>query len=529
VVFVLLIACANVANLLLIRGASRRHEIAVRAALGASRWRLIRQLLTESMVLAAAGGALGVLLAAVGVKVLLALAPEGRIPRADQIGVDAWVLAFTCGLSVLTGVLFGLAPAFRATRRPLGQSVAEGNRTSTSRRETVRSALVIAEIALALVLLTGAGLLLKSFWRIHSIDPGFRPRNVLAVTVDLPESRYRTAAQMRTFHQSALEKLSSLPGVEAAGAVNWMPLGGNLARGDFQLEGGRQRPPGYIVDKPVVSPDYFRAMGIRLLSGRAFAGRDTAAAPGVVVVSQSVARVLWPGEDPIGKRISMEDNPKPEDWLTVVGVVDDVRQQQLTAKASSAIYQPVLQVDRAFFINHMTYVVRTASHAAAVAPAIRSVIRAVDPDQPVQSIATMDDVIAGTTAEPRFRTRLIGAFSIIALVLSVIGIYAVLACSIAERTQEIGIRMAIGATGGSIAAMVLRRTLLLTGTGVALGTAGALAVTRVLENFLFEVRPTDPVTFGAVSALLVAVALLAGLLPARRASTVDPLVALRYE
>ncbi len=529
VAFVLLIACANVANLLLIRAASRRHEITMRAALGASRWRLIRQLLTESMLVAVTGGAGGLLLAVVGVPALLALAPAGKIPRADEIGLDPWVLAFTFAVSVLTGIVFGLAPALRATRRDLRRSLAEGGRTSTGRSETLRSALVVSEIALALVLLTGAGLLLKSFWRIHSVDPGFRPENVLAVTIDLPGSHYRTPAQMRAFHQSTLEKLSSLPGIETAGAVNWMPLGGNLIRGDFKLEGGRERPRGYMVDKPVVSPGYFRAMGIRLLRGRAFSERDNAAAPGVVVVSNSVARALWPGEDPIGKRIAMQERPKPEDWLTVVGVVDDIRQQQLTAKPSPAIYQPYLQVNHTFFLSHMTFVVRTASSPGAVAPAIRGIIQGVDADQPVQSIATMGDVIAGTTAEPRFRTRLIGAFSIMAVLLSAIGIYGVLACSIAERTHEIGIRMAIGASKGSIVRMVLHRTLLLVATGVALGTAGALAVTRVLENFLFEVRPADPATYVAVATLLGAVALFAGLLPARRASTVDPLVALRYE
>jgi putative ABC transport system permease protein len=529
VAFVLLIACANVANLLLIRAASRRREITVRAALGAGRWRLIRQLLTESLLIGVAGGGLGVLLAFAGVPALLALAPTGRVPRADEIGIDGWSIAFTLGLSVLTAVVFGLVPAIRATRQDLAQSMADGGRGSTGGREGLRAVLVVAELALSLVLLTGAGLLLKSFWRLQSVDPGFRPRNALAVTVDLPESRYRTAAQMRAFHQSTLAKLASLPGVEAAGAVNWMPFGQNLIRGDFQLEGGRKLPRGFAVDKPVISPDYLRTIGIRLQRGRAFRESDDATALGVVLVSQSVARTLWPGEDPIGKRISMQDRPKEQDWLTIIGVVDDIRQKELTAKPSPAVYLPYRQVNGTFFLSHMTFLVRTAADVAGMAPAIRGVIRSVDPDQPVDSMATMGEMIALSTAEPRFRTRVIGGFSIVALLLAAIGIYGVLAYSVAERTREIGIRVAVGATTGSIAAMVLRRTLLLAGSGVAIGMAGSLALTRVLRTFLFEVQPTDLATFTAAAVLLVTVALLAGLLPARRAAGVDPLIALRYE
>jgi putative ABC transport system permease protein len=390
----------------------------------------------------------------------------------------------------------------------------------------MRSVLVVAEIALALVLLTGAGLLLKSFWRLNSVNPGFQSDNVLTVTLDLPDARYRTAEQMRTFHESVLTRLSGLPGVISAGAVNWVPLGPGLIRGDFQLERGPSR---YIVDKPVVSPGYFQAMGIRLLNGRSFTERDNATAPRVVILSQTVVRTLWPGENPIGKRISSADRPTPEDWMTIVGVVDDVRQGGLTAKPSPAMYLPYLQTRHRFWLSHMTFAVRTVSKPTAVAPMIRSIVREVDPDQAVESIATMEEVIVGTTAEPRFRTRLIAAFSGMALLLAALGVYGVLAYSVTERTHEIGIRMAVGASRGSIVRVVLRRTLLLAGFGVALGTAGALALTRVLENFLFEVRPNDPATFTAVAALLLVVALVAGLLPARRASSVDPLVALRYE
>jgi predicted permease len=538
VAFVLLIACANVANLLLMRGASRRQEIAVRAALGAGRSRLIRQLLTESTLVSLAGGAAGIVLAVWGVPALLGLAPKDKIPRIEEIHIDGWVLAATFGMAVFTGILFGLAPAFQSTRSELRESLNASGRAITGGREGLRSALVVSEIALALVLLTGAGLMLKSFSRILAVDPGFRPENVLTMTVDLPGvstfrfgqsngSLYQTAAEIQAFHTRVLEKLSTLPGVTAAGAVDWLPLRPWFVRGDFHLEGGRPLPKGYVVSKPVVSQEYFRVMGIRLLSGRVFTDQDRGAASGVAIVSQSVARIIWADENPIGRRITMEDHPKPGDWLTIVGVVDDVKQQGLTKKPDPAIYQPYQQVLQLFFLSHMNFVVRTTANSASVAAAMRGVLQQVDKDQPVQSIATMTDVIATTTAEPLFQVRLISVFSMLALLLSAIGIYGVLAYSVTERTHEIGIRMALGAGKSDITRMVLRRSLTLVAAGVALGLAGAVAVTRVLAAFLFNVKPTDPATFGMVATLLAAVALLAGLLPARRAARVDPLVALR--
>jgi len=527
VAFVLLIACANFANLLLIRAAGRRQEISVRAALGAGRWRLIRQLLTESALVALAGGAGGTLLAAVGVPALLALAPAGKIPRIEEIRMDAWVLLFTAAISLFTGVVFGLAPALGATGRELRHSLSGSGRTSTGRHGGFRSALVVSEISLALVLVAGAGLMLKSFLRIRAVNPGFHPGNVLTMTVELPESAYHTAAQMQAFHQRTLEKLSSLPEVLAAGAVNWLPLGEWWVKGDFRLEGGRHSQ--YNVLKPAVSPGYFRTIGIRMLSGRDFTDRDSATAPGVAIVSQMVAKQLWPGEDPIGKRISMEDEPKAGDWLTIVGVVDDIRQQGLTEDPEPAIYQPFTQVPRTFFLGHMTFAVRTASNPQRMTSAVRSVLRSLDKNQPVDSISTMEDRVIATTTEPRFQTRLLAVFAMLALALAAIGVYGVLAYSVSERTHEIGIRMALGAGTGEVMGMVLRNSLMLAAAGVTLGIAGALIVTRVLGRFLFEVKPTDPGIFAVVALLLSAIALLAGCAPARRATKVDPVVALRFE
>jgi predicted permease len=528
VAFVLLIACANVANLLLMRAASRRQEIAVRTALGARRQRLIRQLLTESILVSLAGAAAGVLLAIVGVRVLLALAPAGKVPRIDEIHIDGWVLVFALALGTVTGILFGIVPALQATGRELREFLSQGGRALTARRERLRSALVVSEIALSLVLLTGAGLMLKSFLRMRAVNPGFRAENIVTLSVDLPDSTYKTAAAMQAFDALTLSKLSNLPGVISAGAVNWLPLLPWLVSGNFHLGDGRPMLRGYMVDKAAVSPDYFRVMGIRLLNGRSFADRDSSNAPPVAIISQSVARTFWPGNDSLGKRITLEDDAKPDDWLTIVGVVDDVKQKSLIEPASPAIYQPYQQVKRPFFLSHMAFVVRTAVNPESVATAMRGVLKEVDRSQPV-SIASMTELIAATTAEQSFQARLISIFSVLALLLSAIGIYGVLAYAVAERTREIGIRMALGAEKIDITRMVLKRSLLLVAIGVALGISGALFISRVLTKFLFGVRPDDPATLLMVTAILAAVAILAGLLPARRATRVDPLTALRWE
>jgi predicted permease len=529
VAFVLLIACANVANLLLARAAARQREIDVRAALGASRRRLIRQLLTESVVVSLAGGICGIVLARWGVPVLLTLAPAGRIPRLEMIRIDGPVLAFALAISLATGVLFGVVPALRMTGSRLRGSLLPGGRTPAASQERFRAALVIAEIALALVLLTGAGLLLRSFVKLRAVDVGFEPKNVIALTVDLPESEYPSPERLRAFHTAMLGRLSALPDVIAAGAVNWRPLDTILIRGDFQLDDGRPLPQGFVADKPAISPGYFHAMGLRLVRGRDFTEHDNAAAPRVAIVSGTVARVLWPGADPIGRRISMTDHPKPEDWITIVGIVDDIRQLGPREGAHPAVYQPYLQVDQPFFLSHMTFAVRTASDPLRVAPAVRAALRAVDKNQPARTIASMEDVLAATTAEPRFEARLLGAFAFTALVLACLGTYSVLAYAVAQRTHEIGVRMALGAPSGAVLWMVLRRTFALAAAGVALGTAGAFAATRMLATVLFDVTPSDPPTFAAAALTILCAALAAGLIPARRATRVDPLVALRHE
>lgn len=369
--------------------------------------------------------------------------------------------------------------------------------------------------------------MLKSFLRLRAVNPGFLPHSLLTITVDLPDSTYRTPAQMRAFHARTLDELSRLPAVSASGAVNLLPLGGFLTMGTFQVE-GRERPPGFMVDKPCISPGYFKAMGMRLLSGREFTEADNETAPGVVVVSQSVARTLWPGQHPVGKRISMEDEPKPEDWLTVVGVVDDVKQRGLAQSSDAAIYQPYLQTSSAFFLSHMTFVAKTASNPESVASGIRKVLRSVDKNQPI-SIASMDSLIEATTAESRFQTRLLTAFAMVSLVLTIVGIYGVLAYSVSQRTREIGVRMALGAQRADVCGMLLRKAFVLILAGIVIGGAGALAMTRVLEKFLFEVKPADLPTLAAVTGILALSALAACYVPARRAMRVDPMVALRYE
>jgi len=525
VAFVLLIACANVANLLLIRTVARRQEIGTRLALGAGRGRVVRQLLTESALLSIAGGLAATLVSIFATPLLLQFVPPGTLPRDAEIRIDLWVVAVTLAVALIAGLLLGIVPALQAVRGDVSSALREGASSSTRRSLRFRHALIIAEMALALVLLVGAGLLARSFMNLRSIEPGFEPSHVMTMTLDLPESRYNSVPAMQAFHQRLLDSLSSLPEVVSAASVNWLPLGNQSVQGDFTVEG--RAAPSWNVTKAAVSDGYFKTMGIQVVKGREFTPQD--AREHVVIVNQSTARQVWPDRDAIGQRLSVESSPKPADWLTVIGVVADVKQTGLTRGAPPAVYQPYQQVSRTFWLSRMTYVVRTTGDPTAVAPAMRAALRGVDADQAPHAMTSMETLVADTIAEPQFHTRLFGVFSTLALALAAVGVYGVLASSVAERRREIGIRIALGADNASVAAMIVRRTLVLAASGVLLGTIGGLLLTRVLSTFLFGVTPTDPATFGAAAVALVLVALIAGFVPARKATSVDPLISLRAE
>src|SRR5437870_5435147 len=472
----LLIACANVANLLLIRAATRRHEIALRVALGASRARIVRQLLTESVLIALLGGTAGIIVAFGGVHALLAIAPAGRIPRIDEVHLNGWVLGFTLTVSLVTGILFGVVPARSGARREPREALGHGMRLVGGPHRRLRAGFVTGEIALALVLMTGAGLMIKSFLVMRSLDTGYDASRVVTMAVDLPPIGYAEATRIRAFHTQLLERLARIPGVDAVGAVSFRPMAGMGIMGNFSVQGPTPLPHGYSVDKPTVSPGYFGPLGIRILAGRDFTPADRGGAPGVIVVSQSVARRVWPGQDAVGKRISMQDDPGPNDWLTVIGVVNDVVQdEQLTRH--STIYLPYLQTTSRGFINHMTYVVRPAPGAANVAPAMRAALRDVGRAVPAQALQTMDQSMLETIAEPVFQMRLLTGFALLALLLAALGTYGVLAYDVTERTREIGLRLALGATPGNVLRMVLGRTAALALAGALLGIGGAMLLT----------------------------------------------------
>jgi putative ABC transport system permease protein len=528
VAFVLLIACANVANLLLIRAATRRREMAVRVALGASRVRIARQLLTESALVGLAGGAVGVLVAQVGVRTLLAIAPQGRIPRLDEVHVDGWVLGFTIAISLITGIVFGLVPALQSARRPPAEALAHSTHVVGGVQSRLRAILVSAEVALALVLLTGAGLMIKSFVRMRHVDKGYDGARVMTMAVDLPSLRYPDVTRTRAFHTALVGRLARIPGVQSAAGASFAPMGAVGVMGNFVVDGPTPFPKGYSVDKTLVTPGYFAAMGVRLLRGRDFTANDDDHVPSVVIVSERVARRIWPNDDALGKRISMADKPRAQDWLTVVGVANDVMQDGVTEKHST-IYLPYLQTSWLFLLGHMTYVVRSDAGAASIAPAMRAALREVDPAVPAQSLQTMDDAMLQVVAEPLFQTRLLTVFSVIAILLAAIGTYGVLAYDVTERSREIALRMALGATPSDVIRMVMRRTGTLAVSGAVVGAVGSIAITRVLTKSLFEVKPTDPATIASMIVVIVLVALAAGFVPARRAARLDVLTTLPNE
>lgn len=523
--FVLLIACTNVANLLLARAATRRREIAIRTALGAGRARLVRQFLTESLLLSLMGGALGLIVGKWGVDALVALA-SGFLPRASEIGLDARVLGFTLLLSMMTAIVFGLAPALQISKTDVQEALKEGGSSGSSPRGNwLRSLLAVAEIAAALMLLVGAGLLIRSFMRLQQVNTGLRPQNVLTMKITLPEAKYKTKESAITFHDQVLGRVSALPGVETAGMINILPIQQYGWNGHIRVEGIPQNDPPLLVEYRTASTDYFRTLGIPLVQGRLFNTGDTATATQVVVVNQTFVRQLLAGQDPIGKRINNGDNEV--NWMTITGVVGDVRQSGLSRPTRPELFIPYTQPQGNS--QSMSLVVRAASDPTTLANAIRREVLAVDPNQPIYDIQTMETVIGKSVSNQRLNMLLMGIFAALAMTLALVGIYSVMSYMVTQHTREIGIRIALGAQTGHILKLVLGQGLLLTFIGVGLGLLGAYGLTRLMASLLYEVKSTDPVTFLAVSLLLVAVALLACYLPARRASRVDPMVALRYE
>ncbi|MBC7896277.1 MAG: ABC transporter permease [Cytophagaceae bacterium] len=525
--FVLLIACANVANLLLIRASTRRHEIGVRAALGAGRGRIVRQLVTESVLVSFLGGAAGLVLSVWGVGVLIATAPDGRIPRGEEVTVDWGVFAAACAVSLVAGLVCGLVPALATTRRDVRETLATSGRAIVGSHDRLRRVFVVAQLALAIVLCTGAGLLLKSFTRMRDVDPGFRPGGVVTFGVSLPRATFPTPADVRSFDGQVVDRLRRVPGVEAASMVNWMPLGRALVSGDLHID-GVSVPKGDRVAKLVTAPGYFTTMGIQLFAGRDFDDRDNPSSLPVTIVTRSVARQFWPPEGlgAIGHRLTRDGE---DDWTTVVGIVDDVVQQGVTQGRNGAQYFPLAQTETIGFISNVTFAVRTTRSAQDLSPSVRAILHDLNPLVPARNIRSMDDVVAASIADSRFESRLLALFAALALLLAAVGTYGVVAFDVAARTHELGVRVALGAESTDVVGVVMRRMLSLVMPGLALGLFGALALTRVLQASLFEVGPNDPATLASVSGLLVLVALIAGLAPTRRAMRVDPLTALRSE
>lgn len=525
---VLLIACANVANLLLARAMTRHKEMAIRSALGASRMRVIRQLLTESVLLSLAGGTLGLVLAVWWSDLLVALGKE-NIPRALQVGLDWRVLGFTLVVSVLTGIVFGLVPALHSSKTELTESLKEGGRSSSegARRNRVRGVLVVTELAIAVVLLVGAGLLIQSLWRLRNVSPGFESQKLLTFDVGIPEVRYPTEKQDQ-FYRQLVSRLQSLPGVRSAGAVIPLPLSGNLFRISFETE-GRPMAKGDLpsADFFAISDDYFKTLGVPLLKGREFSQRDGATAPGVVIVNQAFAKKYFPDEEPIGKRIKpgIATGENKPDWREIVGVVGDVRNRNLSSELRPGYFVPQAQVP----FNQMSMTVRTTNDPHTLITAVQNEVHAMDAEVPVFNVKTMDEYISATVASPRFNTTLLGIFASVALILTIVGLYGVMSYSVVQRTNEIGIRMALGAQTRDVLRLVVSQGFKLVLLGLAIGLAGAFALTRLIGSLLFGVTTKDPLTFASVAVLLAFVALLACYIPARRAARLDPLQALHYE
>jgi putative ABC transport system permease protein len=530
VAFVLLIACANLANLLLARATARQKEMAIRGALGASRTRVVRLLLTESVLLGVLGGAVGLLIAIWSLDLLVSLKPA-NLPRLAEIGINRTVFIFTFAISVLTGVIFGLVPALQASKPDLNEGLKESGRGATGnpRRHRVRALLVVSEVALSLILLVGAGLMIRSFARLLAVDPGFKADHVLTAFVSLPPSKYSKREEQAAFFDRLSDRLRTLPGVSAAGVVTDIPLFGGSSTG-FEIDDRPAPLPGQrpLTEYRMISLDYFSSIGMTLSHGRAFTRHDTEDAPGVVIINETMAARFFAGEEPIGKRIGLSGNPR--DWREIVGVVRDVRNYGVDADVKPEVYVPFLQNAPAYLsgvASAMTAVVRSTNDPSALTNALREQVRALDKDQPISEIRTMESYLSESMAQRRFNMFLLGAFAGLALVLAAVGIYGVISYTVTQRTHEMGIRIALGARGSDIFKLVFAQAMLTTGAGIVIGLGAALGLTRLLQNLLYHVTATDPLVFASITLLLLLVAMGATYIPARRAMKVDPITALR--
>jgi putative ABC transport system permease protein len=528
--FVLLIACANVANLLLARAAARHREMAIRGALGASRSRVVRLLLTESVLLAIVGGAVGLLLAIWSLDLLISLKPA-NLPRLAEINVNRTVFLFTAAVSFFTGVLFGLAPAWQVSKTDLNEGLKESGRggSDAPRRHRMRALLVISEVALSLVLLIGAGLMIRSFARLLAVDPGFKSDHVLTAFVSLPVAKYSKHEEQVAFFDRLLERLRNVPGISAAGLVSDIPLYGGSSTG-FDVDGRTPAVPGQraMTDYRIINPDYFAAMSMRMVKGRAFNSHDNEAAPGVVIINETLAARFFAGEDPIGQRLDMSGAPK--DLREIVGVVADVRNYGVDAEVKPETYVPLRQSAPGYLAgvtSALTIVIRSTIDPTALAETLREQVQALDKDQPVSSIKTMEWYLADSISQRRFNMILLGVFAGLALVLAAVGIYGVIAYTVTQRTHEMGIRIALGAHGADILRLVFSNAMATTITGIVIGLGAAFALTRLLQSLLYQVTATDPVVFATIPLLLLTVAAIATYLPARRAMKVNPITALR--
>ncbi|HET9308178.1 MAG TPA: ABC transporter permease [Candidatus Sulfotelmatobacter sp.] len=542
VAFVLLITCANVAHMLLARAATRQKEIAVRAALGARRGRIIRQFLTESLLLGCVGGALGLLIAILGTRALIVMSPP-NIPRVQTVSIDLHAALFLFAATILTSIGFGLVPALQASAVNVNDTLKEGGRSGREgvQRNHLRNLLVVSEFALALMLLIGAGLMIRTFAALAAVDPGFNPHNLISMIVSVAGSKEADAGRRELFYRQLIERVRSLPGVRAAGAINHLPLAGDLWGWHFAIEGrSKPRPgeaPGAVYR--MVTPGYVAAMRLPIVRGRDIADSDNATAPGVLIINEQAARQYWPGEDPLGKRVSFDDDTRsPKTWLTIIGIAKDAKQDSWTDKATPEAYLAAFQnhdylgdsgTEAAEHMNYITLVVRTAGDPAAVASALKEAAWSFDRNLAISQVVTMDGVVSEANAQPRFEMMLLSIFAAVALVLAAVGIYGVLSYSASRRTHEIGVRMSLGATRQDVLLLVIRQGVWLAVAGSIAGLAGAMLLSRLMAGLLYGVQPTDPVTFAGVAVGLGAVAMLACYVPARRAMHINPMAALRYE